>query len=140
MRRATTLIEVTIVLSIVGLLVGIVALPAARVFDGIQVRSAVSAISAACALARSSAIARSVLAEVTLVPADARVLVIAGADTLADERLGSRFGITLEATATRIRYSPLGHGWGLANARVIARRGRAADTLTVSRLGRVRCR
>lgn len=138
MRRAATLIEVTIVLSVAGLLVGIVAVPAARLFDGVQVRSAVSAVSAACALARSAAIARSTLAEVTLVPDEARVIVIAGADTLSDERLGSRFGITLEATATRIRYSPLGHGWGLANARIIARRGRAADTLTVSRLGRVR--
>lgn len=138
MRRAATLIEVTIVLSVAGLLVGIVAVPAARLFDGVQVRSAVSAVSAACALARSVAIARSTFAEVTLVPGEARVLVIAGTDTLSDERLGSRFGITLEATATRIRYSPLGHGWGLANARIIARRGRAADTLTVSRLGRVR--
>ena len=138
MRRAATLIEVTIVLSIAGLLVGIVAVPAARLLDGVQVRSAVSAVSAACALARAAAIARSSPAEVSLVPAEARVLVIAGTDTLADERLGNRFGITLEATATRIRYSPLGHGWGISNARVIARRGRAADTLTVSRLGRVR--
>ena len=138
MRRAATLIEVTIVLSIAGLLAGLVAVPAARLFDGIQVRSAVSALSAACALARAAAIARSAPAEVALVPGEARVLVIAGADTLSDERLGSRFGITLEATASRIRYSPLGHGWGLSNARIIARRGRAADTLVVSRLGRVR--
>ena len=138
MRRGTTLVEAAVVLSVAGMLLGICIVPLTRYFDAVQARSAIAAVSAACALARSVAIARSDFAEVTIDDAAARVIVVAGADTLSDERLGIRFGVALDATASRVRYSPTGHGWGLSNVRVIARRGRAADTLTVSRLGRVR--
>ena len=138
MRRGTTLVEAAVVLSIAGVLLGLTLVPVRRLLDGAAVKNATAAVSGALALARSVAIARGQLVEVSIHAPSARVTVVAGPDTLSDERLGIRFGVSLEATASRVRYAPTGHGWGLSNTRVIARRGAAADTLTVSRLGRVR--
>ena len=138
MRRGATLLEAAVVLSIAGLLLGICVVPVRRQFDGTQVRNATGALMGALAFARSAAIARSELVEVTIDAPNARLTIVAGSDTLSRESLGGRFGVTLEASASRIRYAPTGHGWGLSNARIIARRGGSADTLTVSRLGRVR--
>ena len=138
MRRGATLLEVAVVLSIAGLLLAITVTPAIRYLDASAARSASAAVAGALALARSAAIARGELAEVSIQAPGARITVVAGVDTLSDERLGTRYGVALEATTSRVRYAPTGHGWGLSNTRVITRRGRAADTLTVSRLGRVR--
>lgn len=138
MRRGATLVEAAVVLSIAGVLLGVCVVPVRRLFDGIQVRNATAAVAGSLALARSAAVARSEFVQVALDAANARLTITSGADTIAIESLRARFGVTLEASAALIRYSPLGHGWGLSNARVIARRGAAADTLTVSRLGRVR--
>jgi hypothetical protein len=137
-RRGATLVEAAVVLSIAGLLLGICVVPVRRLFDGTQARNATAALMGALAFARSAAIARSELVEVAIDAPAARLTIVAGADTLARDSLGGRFGVTLDATASRIRYTPTGHGWGLSNTRIIARRGTAADTLTVSRLGRVR--
>ena len=138
MRRGVTLVEVAVVLSIAGLLLGVSMAPLRRLRDASAVRSATAAVSGALALARSAAIARGAHVEAIIHPQSGRVTVVAGADTLSDERVGPRYGVALEASALRVRYAPTGHGFGLSNTRVIARRGAVADTLTVSRLGRVR--
>jgi hypothetical protein len=46
--------------------------------------------------------------------------------------------VALEATRDSLAYGPDGLGVGAANLRLVLRRGAAADTLSVSRLGRVR--
>jgi hypothetical protein len=50
----------------------------------------------------------------------------------------ARLGVTLEASRSTIRISPNGLGYGAANTRLVLRRGDAADTLTTSRLGRLK--
>ena len=47
-------------------------------------------------------------------------------------------GVTLEASRDSIAYAASGLGWGAANSTVVARHGVAAETVWVSRLGRVR--
>jgi hypothetical protein len=47
-------------------------------------------------------------------------------------------GVTLESTRTSITYSQTGIGYGAGNLTLIIARNLAADTIFVSRLGRVR--
>ena len=44
---------------------------------------------------------------------------------------------TIAVTRDSITYAPTGLGYGAANTRIIVARGRWADTITTSRLGRV---
>lgn len=50
----------------------------------------------------------------------------------------ARHGVTLVATRRTIRIGPTGLGWGAANTRLILSRGAVAETLTTSRLGRLK--
>ena len=47
-------------------------------------------------------------------------------------------GVRLGATRLELRYTPNGLGYGASNTRLTIGRGRSADTVIVSRLGRVR--
>jgi hypothetical protein len=60
------------------------------------------------------------------------------ADTLLVHRFGADLGVTLEVSRDSVIYGPSGRGYGATNTTLIVRRGSAADTVTVSRLGRVR--
>jgi len=136
--RGTTLIELVVILGIVGTLAGIAFVPARRTLDRVRVRDATASFAAACAIARQAAIGRSADATVHVDTLPARLTVVAGGDTIHRDDLASRLGVSLSASATTVAYAATGQGWGLANTRLIARRGEAADTATVSRLGRVR--
>ena len=138
MRYGTTLLELIVVLSVVGVLAGVAFVPASRFVDGIRVRDATAAVLGACAMARQAAIGRSAAATVLVDTAPARLTVIAGADTLLSDHLDARLGVTLSTTGRAVTYAADGLGWGLSNLRIVARRGAASDTVTVSRLGRAR--
>jgi hypothetical protein len=75
---------------------------------------------------------------VLLDTAAATLLVRAGADTAMQRDLHARHGITLSATRDSMSFAPDGLGYGAANLSVISRRGSAAETVFVSRLGRAR--
>ncbi|MDH3496164.1 MAG: hypothetical protein OER21_05335 [Gemmatimonadota bacterium] len=63
----------------------------------------------------------------------------AAGDSAFLERPGpARHGVSLSATRAAIRIGPTGLGYGAANTTLIVRRGAAADTLTTSRLGRLK--
>ena len=68
----------------------------------------------------------------------AAVTVFAGPDTIERRPLGTVHGVRLTVTRDSIAYAANGMGYGAANTRVILSRGAAAETVTVSRLGRVR--
>ena len=53
-------------------------------------------------------------------------------------RLGSSHGVMLSASRDSMAYAPNGLGYGAANLTIILRRGESAETIFVSRLGRVR--
>jgi len=69
--------------------------------------------------------------------ADALELRMAGA-VLSRAALGHAHGVSLSANRDSLAYDLRGLGYGAANLTLIARRGRAADSLVVSRLGRLR--
>lgn len=137
-RPAFTLLELLATITLAALLSAIAVPRTVRLMDRIVVRAAVDAIAGACALARSAAVARGTVVDVTI-DADARaVRVAAGPDTLLDRSLDPGGPLTLSASRTLVRYAPTGLGYGASNTTVIARRRDAADTLYTSRLGRVR--
>jgi type II secretory pathway pseudopilin PulG len=63
--------------------------------------------------------------------------VIAGVDTVFRRHLVANRGVEVDVTRDSITYAPTGMGYGAANTRIVVSRGRRADTVTTSRLGRV---
>jgi type II secretory pathway pseudopilin PulG len=125
------------VLAVVGVLLAVTVPSAAQLLDTATVLVARQEATALLALARGHARAAGRATAVSVRGAEARLVVHAGTDTL---RAASwrALGVTLDATRDSLAYGPDGLGVGAANLRLILRRGGAADTLSVSRLGRVR--
>lgn len=137
-RRGATLIELTVVLALAGALLA-VALPSMNVLrDRAAVRSATVEILSALTFARHTAVARERMVAVRFDERAGHVVIAAGADTIRVDPVLRIHGVALSATRDSIAYSPLGLGFGAANTSVTLRRGRAEDTVIVSRLGRVR--
>jgi prepilin-type N-terminal cleavage/methylation domain-containing protein len=138
MRRGVTLIELTVVLAMTGLMAGF-AVPRFMAFrDATAVRAAATSTVALLSLARHAAIRRSAVTAITFDTSSALITVFSGPDTVERRLLGAIHGIRLAVTRDSIAYSASGMGYGAANTRAILSRGAAAETVTVSRLGRVR--
>ena len=67
-----------------------------------------------------------------------RVIGDAGRDTLRTRDLSALFGVRLQATRDSLAYDARGLGIGAANLSLVVSRGGAAETLVISRLGRLR--
>ena len=138
MRRAFTLLETTIVLTIAAVLLALVAQRFAAARDSSAVRSALSDLGAAFSVARQAALTRRTLVAVVLDTANDAVEVRAGGERILHRDLGAVYGIVLGANRDSAVYDARGLGFGASNLSVTARRGRIVDTLSMSRLGRVR--
>jgi Tfp pilus assembly protein FimT len=133
-----TLLEVVMVLCIIGLVTVPVVHALAAQLDRIAVRSAIAEAAGAMARARDEALTRRTLVAVRIDERSATLALRAGEHALARYPLGHAHGVTLTSTRDSIAFDPRGLGYGAANLTLVARRGAAADTLVVSRLGRVR--
>lgn len=138
MRRAFTIIELAITLCILSVLSAITMPWAGKLLDRIHVRSAVLEIESLFSGARHIAIARSALATVEIDTARQRIDISVGADTLRTGMISAHHDVRLAANRIRMSYSATGMGYGAANLSVFVRRSSAADTVFVSRLGRLR--
>lgn len=143
MHKGFSLIELAFVLSIIVVL-SAVGLPRLQPFlDRIATERAALEITTALAMAREGAIARST-----------RARLIIDADTLKIDRLkigtslewepwwralGPRdHGVALAVSNPDVVFGPTGLGYAAANTKVVLRRGSHVETITVSRLGRVK--
>ena len=138
MRIGTTLIEVGITVTIVGLMAGVTFPRFAGYRDRIAVDAAAASTLSLLATARHAALRRATVTAVLIDTATVQVLVIAGSDTLERRPLGEVHGVTMSTTRDSIAYAASGLGYGAANTQILIRRGSAVDTITVSRLGRAR--
>ena len=144
-RQGFTLVEqlAVLVLTAVVLAAGIPHVIAQR--DAAAVRQAIVSVRGAFGTARDHAIASGARTAVRFARESGAsgafsgtVVVHASSDTMHRLPLGALLGVTLVASRDSMTYLPSGLGVGAANLSVTIARGRFADTLTVSRLGRVR--
>jgi prepilin-type N-terminal cleavage/methylation domain-containing protein len=133
-----TLLEVLLVVTIIGVLTGI-AIPRTRqILDGVAVRGAAQDAAAVLELARQTAMARGERVSVDIDSMPARLTMRAGIDTLRRRNEQAIHGVRFTTTRSPVVYSQLGMGLGVSNLTLIVSRGSAVETVTVSRLGRVR--
>jgi prepilin-type N-terminal cleavage/methylation domain-containing protein len=138
MRHGFTLIEQLLVLCLLATLLVLAVPSVIGTRDRTAVRTAARAVRDALALAREQAVASGSRAAVRFDAATGSVVVHAGTDSLLRLPLGRRYAVQVEASRDSTAYLPSGLGAGAANVSIVLRRGAAAETVTVSRLGRVR--
>ena len=140
MSKGFTLLELMVVVGIAAVLLALGFPRAARLMDWIKTELAVRDVITALAVGRNGAVLQSTRARLTL-----------ATDTLRIDRLGaqgrepwwrtpgpSSHGVALETSNRIVIFGPTGMGWGASNTTVVLRRGSQAETITMSRVGRVK--
>ncbi|PYP60554.1 MAG: hypothetical protein DMD40_00430 [Gemmatimonadetes bacterium] len=140
MSKGFTLLELMVVIMIAAVLVAFWVPRAANLMDWIETERAARDVTTALAVGRNGAVLRSTRARITLDP-----------DTLRIDRFGARgwepwwrapgpssHGVSLVTSNPIVIFGPTGMGWGASNTTVILRRGSQAETITLSRVGRVK--
>lgn len=137
-RCGFSIIELVLVMTLAGLVTATVMHALSLQLDRLAVRDAIAEVAGALGRARDEALARRTVVRVRIDTSQRTLTVRAGDERLAHHALGHAHGVSLSTTRDSIAFDVRGLGYGAANLTLIARRGRAADTLVVSRLGRVR--
>ena len=140
MSKGFTLLELMVVLLIVAALLALWLPRAARLQDWLETERAVRDVTTALAVGRHGAVMHSTRARIEI-----------AADTLRIDRLEpdgwqpwwrlpgpSSHGVTLEVSNPIVTFGPTGMGWGASNTKIVLRRGSQAETITTSRVGRVK--
>jgi prepilin-type N-terminal cleavage/methylation domain-containing protein len=135
-----TLLELLVVICIAAVLAGLWLPRAARLVDWIATERAVRGVTTAIAVARHGAVMRATRARLTI-----------RADTLRIDRFETHgwaawwwtlgpasHGVTLQVSNPIVVFGPTGMGWGASNTKIVLSRGSQAETITLSRLGRVK--
>lgn len=138
MRRGITLVELALAMVIVCLIAGLGVAGGRRLLDGMHVSAATGEAHTLFGVARQLAILGSRMVTLEIDTTGRRLVVRSGMEVLRVRELGQLHGVSLAATRSSTTYGASGIGYGASNLTLILRRGQAADTLTVSRLGRVR--
>ena len=139
-RPALTLLELVIVLMIIGLISIIAVREVGHYLDRIAARSAIAEAGEVIQQARDEALARHAIVSVSIDTARAELALRERGYLLSVHALGHAHRIALSATRDSLAFDVRGLGYGASNLTLIAKRGRAAETLVVSRLGRVKLR
>lgn len=139
MRLGVTLLEVVTVLAIVGLVTMIVLPNLSSWKDSLAVDRATGEVTTFYWQARTNAIFRGRRVRVEFGVDSLRASFEGVSDSLFLARPGpGRHGVDLRASRSVIRFYPNGFGLGAANTKIVLRRGVAAESLTTSRLGRLK--
>jgi prepilin-type N-terminal cleavage/methylation domain-containing protein len=140
MARGFSLIELAFVLCIIAVLVSI-GVPRLQPFlDRIAADHAARDVTTALAVTRHGAVLQGMRARLTI-----------DADSLRIDRLEpagwtpwrrwpgpSDDRVQLEVSNPEVVFGPTGMGWGVSNTKIVLRRGSQVETITVSRVGRVK--
>lgn len=137
-RPGFTLLELTVVMSLAGVLMALAVPRFTAIRDASAVRSAMGDVASSFSSARQMAIARRTAVAVVFDTATGTVRGRSSGRILFRRDLAVTYGVTLGANHDSAVYDPRGLGYGLSNLTVTVRRGGFVDTLTMSRLGRVR--
>jgi Tfp pilus assembly protein FimT len=136
--RGATLVELALTVALVGILAGVSLPRVATAVDRASVRGAAQDVVLALAAARAAATRRGDYVSFVADPRAGRVRVVSGAETLFERDVARLRGVRLDASRESVTFAPTGLGWGAANTTIVVSRGDLSDTITTSRLGRVR--
>jgi Tfp pilus assembly protein FimT len=134
-RRGFTLVETLIICVITGIMLGIAAPRVGAIRDSISVDAAAREITSVFAFARLVAL-RDRGAEIYVDSVTVRLT--ASGRVQSEQRVAARHGVRIRTTLGLVRYAATGMALGLSNGAIYISRGAAADTIVISRLGRVR--
>ena len=137
-RKAFTIVELAVFIALASAIFAITLPRASAFIDNIEVRGAVTEIQSMFSLARHVAIARGTQVSLDIDAGSGTISVRAGSEPVRSRSIGAAHRVSVSANRTSITYSPIGVGYGAANLSLVVSRNRAADTVVVSRLGRVR--
>lgn len=136
--KGFTFLEILIVMTVTGIVLAI-AVPRARAgLDRVVVRSAAADVRATLGMARTLALAGHAVVVVDVDSVAGMLRILRGADVLLRRGVGQAHGVELRGTRDSLAYDPYGMGRGASNLSIVIRRGAAAETVFVSRLGRIR--
>jgi type II secretory pathway pseudopilin PulG len=127
-----------VVLSVAAILLTLAFLRIGPAADRSAVRAAAMDAAAVIEGARNAAIYRRSAVAVAIDTAHGTLVTRSDSTVLLRRDLRSLYGVHLVAARDSLAFDVRGLGVGLANLSVVARRGGAAETVFVSRLGRVR--
>ena len=138
MRKGTTILELVIALTLIAILSTMSYPRISGLLDGIHVRGTATEIHSLFNSARHHAITRSERVTVAIDTARSSIALVAGADTIRARSFLDAHGVTLAANRASFTFSPIGIGYGAGNMTLVIRRHARADSVFVSRLGRIR--
>lgn len=140
MPRGFTLTELAVALTMVALLLAVGLPRLSGVLDWVAADRAAREVTTALAVARAAAVMRGTRTRVTIAADTLRIDRWEGADWRPYQRWPGPIseGVTLEVSNPEVVFGPTGMGWGASNTRVVLRRGSHTETITTSRLGRVK--
>ena len=138
MRPGLTLAELLLVCTFLGLVAGIAMPRVGDALDSIRLQQAAHEVAGALTLARAAAIRRAEYARVIVDESRGEVRVESGTDTLLRRELSGLHRVALFASRDTVTYAPSGLGYGVANSTIVVSIRARAETVTVSRLGRMR--
>jgi Tfp pilus assembly protein FimT len=137
-RVGTSMPELVAVLVLTAIILGI-AVPRVRLaVERAAVRGAVADIVTTLSTARQLAVSHGGGVSVGIDARAATIRVLRDGDTVTTRPIGTMFGVTLRSSRDSLAYDGRGLGTGAANLTFVVLRGMTADTVVVSRLGRVR--
>ena len=140
MARGFTLIELAIAIVMAAVLLA-AALPRLRpALDRVATEAAARDVTAALATTRHTAIARGQRARLVIAADSLRLDVWNGAAWTGAIRWPgpATHRVSLHVSNPVVAFSPIGIGWGASNTTITLRRGSQVETITTSRVGRVR--
>ena len=140
MRRGVTLIELTCIIVILGILSAIVLPVAAGPLNVIAVDNAAHQLVRAHMRGRMAALRTNQVALVQLTAESLVVNLLKGHDTVPEwKREGpAADGITLTGPTRLLRFTPYGISFGVSNGTWVVSRGGVTKRVVISRYGRVR--
>lgn len=137
--RGFTLIQLLIALVVMSALTAVAVPRFASVRDRLAAERAARDLVTFYRQARYAAISRGTMVRTEFTPDTLRAVYEGVTDSVFLLRPGpTRHQVTLNASRPVIRILPNGFGYGAANTKLVVRRGMAAESVTTSRLGRVK--
>ncbi len=126
------------VVTLIGLMAMLAVPRFASLRDRAAVRSASVETARVFASARELAVLRRSAVAVVIDTARGAIELRSSGQTLMRRELGATYGVVLATNRDSAVYDARGLGYGPSNLSLLLRRGSAADTFVVSRLGRTR--